>query len=130
MPHNCRRYWALRTLKIPATRRAWQIAVCFIALSAFHPGVAEPETVGKEIAPPDVFARVALLREKLEAISFEMGRPRNKQPEIDVSNVSPREVFFQALTLFRKTDRLCFEQTREHALEPETPTGKSGPPPF
>lgn len=73
------------------------------------------------IAPPDVFARVTLVRAELETIRYVMGRPKNPQSEIPVSEASPREVYFQALTLFRKADQLCFEHTRERAEEPPPP---------
>ncbi len=52
-----------------------------------------------QIAPADVFVRVALLRSELDLIRFEMGKPRDDRPELPVSDAAPREVFFQALTL-------------------------------
>lgn len=76
-----------------------------------------------EIASPDVFAQVRLLRDELELIRYVMGRPRNSQPEIAVQGAVPREVYFQALTMLRKADRLSFEHTRERAREPELPPG-------
>lgn len=80
-----------------------------------------------KIDPPDVFVRVAIVRDGLESIRFVMGRPNNTQSEIPVKKAAPREVFFQALTLFRKADRLCFEHTREREDEPQKP--KSVPTP-
>ncbi len=91
------------------------------------PGTLGSQTEHREIGPPEVFARAALLREKLEAIRFEMGKPSNRQPEMVVSNVALREVFFQAITLFRKTDRLSFEQTRERTPVPEVPQANIHP---
>jgi len=63
------------------------------------------------ITPADVLARVQLLREELELIRFEMGRPRHQGPDIAVTNVAAREVIFQAFTLFRKVNQLRFELT-------------------
>jgi len=78
--------------------------------------------------PPDVYVRVGLVREELELIRHEMGKPRNDQPDIGVTNAAPREVFFQAMTLFSKADRMCFEQTRDRAPVPETPATVPQPP--
>ncbi len=79
------------------------------------------------IQSADVFLHVALLRDELELIRFEMGKPSDHLPQIVVSNAASREVFFQALTLFHKADRLAFEQTRKRANEPEIPQGEIRP---
>lgn len=81
----------------------------------------QTEKTLQAIQPADVFLHVALVRDELELIRFEMGKPDNHQPQIAVTNAAPREIFFQALMLFRKADRLAFEQTRERAIEPEVP---------
>lgn len=65
------------------------------------------------IIPADVLARVRLLRDELEVIRFEMGRPKDQRPEIAVTNVAPREVLFQAFTLVREANRLHLELTGE-----------------
>ncbi len=91
---------------------------------------AGPETQDHEavqVAPPDVFVRVALLRSELDLIRYEMGKPRDDRPELPVSDAAPREVFFQALTLVRKADRLAFEQLRERTPLPEPPIGEIRP---
>lgn len=85
------------------------------------------ETSHSEITPPDVYARVALLRAELELIRFEMGKTKPAQSQLPVSDAAPREVYFQAFTLLLKSDRLCFEQTREHLILPETHAGSVTP---
>lgn len=85
---------------------------------------AQPPQTSDPIQPADVFAHVQLLKNEIEFIRLEMGRPKNSDVQIVVRNVSPREVYFQAVTLFRKTNRLRFEHTREQALEPDMPTGE------
>lgn len=76
----------------------------------------------REIAPPDVFAHVALAQSDIDLIRREMGKPKLERPDIQVNLVEPREVFFQALTLFRKTNQLCFELTGKRASTPLHPS--------
>ncbi|MFQ5927298.1 MAG: hypothetical protein ACE5MH_07680 [Terriglobia bacterium] len=71
----------------------------------------------EEILPADVLARVELLRDELELIRFEMGRPKDERSEIGVTHVIPRQVVFQAMTLFRKANQLHFELTGDVATE-------------
>ncbi|HSF09594.1 MAG TPA: hypothetical protein VLA60_09270 [Nitrospirales bacterium] len=78
----------------------------------------------KEITPADVLARVQLLRDTLEMIRFEMGKPLATQSEAIVTNVHSHEVYFQALTLFHKADRLSLELTGSTGISPE-PTSLS-----
>ena len=94
----------------------------FVAPLPCHAG---PET--QDIAPADVFVRVALVRSELELIRNEMCKPGDDRPELRVSDAAPREVFFQALTLVRKADRLAFEQLRERTPLPEPPIGEIRP---
>lgn len=77
----------------------------------------------QDIEPPDVYVDTLLVRDELELIRLEMGKPQDTRREIGVANAAPREVFFQALTLFDKTNRLSFELTRERAELPEKPIG-------
>ena len=87
--------------------------------------VATVATAGREdVEPPEVHARLMVLRADLEMIRFEMGKPPPESRRTVISNVAPREVYFQASTLFRKSNRLSFEHTREIAdtpLPPEDP---------
>ncbi len=85
------------------------------------------EGAAQSIEPPDVFVLTLLVRNELELIRLEMGKPACHQSALKVKNAAPREVLFQALTLFRKTDRLCFEQLREHVEMPKVPRGKIRP---
>lgn len=78
----------------------------------------------QSMQPADVFLHVALVRDELELIRFEMGRPSDHLPQMVVSNAASREVFFQALTLFHKANRLAFEQTRKRMDAPEIPQGE------
>lgn len=77
-----------------------------------------------EITSADVLARVQLLRDTLELIRFEMGKPLAIQSEAIVTNVHPHEAYFQALTLFHKADRLALELTGSTGISPE-PTSLS-----
>ncbi len=71
-----------------------------------------------EITPADVLARVQLLRDTLELIRFEMGKPLATPSEAIVTNVHSHEAYFQALTLFHKADRLALELTGSTGLSP------------
>ncbi len=73
----------------------------------------------KEITPADVLARVQMLRDTLELIRFEMGKPSATQFETIVTNVHAHEAYFQALTLFQKADHLALELTGSTGISPE-----------
>jgi hypothetical protein len=85
----------------------------------------EPEPVSghsvslEEITSEDVLARVQLVRDTLELIRFEMGKPVIIPSEAIVSNVHSHETYFQALTLFHKADRLALELTGSTGIPPE-----------
>ena len=81
------------------------------------------QTDRQDIAPPEVYVDTLLVRDELELIRLEMGKPQDTRREIGVANAEPREVFFQALTLFHKANRLSFELTRERVELPEKPIG-------
>ncbi len=66
-----------------------------------------------EIIPADVMARAQLIRDELDDLRFEMGKPKNRHFGIIVSDASPHEVFSQALALKQKVDRLVGEMTGE-----------------
>lgn len=85
------------------------------------------ESLAQEITPPDVFSKTTLLREEIELIRREMGKPKLDRPEIRVIAAAPREVFFQALTLYRKANQLCFELTGKNASLQVNPSGKIYP---
>lgn len=70
------------------------------------PPIRRADLPTDEITPGDVLARVGLLRDELELIRFETGKPKISRPDFPVSNAAPREVYFQARTLFDKVDRL------------------------
>ena len=77
-----------------------------------EPGPVSGHPISLErITPADVLARVQLLRDTLELIRFEMGKPKANQPASLATNVYPHEAYFQALTLFLKSDRLALELT-------------------
>ena len=103
------------------------IFYCMTAVVLKAAEVITPEPIsGKDsssladILPADVLARVNLLRDELELIRFEMGKPKNTQKNPQLKQAAPREVFFQALTLFQKSDRLGFEQTRKRGETPRS----------
>jgi hypothetical protein len=79
------------------------------------------------VMPAEVYVRVAELRDEIEGIRYEMGRPKALQPEIGIRNVTPGQVYFQARTLFLKSDRLAFEQTRTTVDPPLVPTSEPRP---
>jgi len=88
-------------------------------------GLNEPNPVSghsislEGITPADVLARVQLLRDTLELIRFEMGKPKASQSDAIVTNVHSHEAYFQALTLFHKADRLALELTGSTGIPPE-----------
>ncbi|MDT3776744.1 hypothetical protein PJI16_04120 [Nitrospira sp. MA-1] len=65
----------------------------------------------EEITSADVMARVQMLRDTLELIRFEMGKPLVTPSDAIVTNVHSHEAYFQALTLYHKADRLALELT-------------------
>lgn len=73
----------------------------------------------EDLTPADVLARVQMLRDTLELIRFEMGKPRAIPVHPLATNVHPHEVYFQALTLFLKADRLALELTGSTGIPPE-----------
>lgn len=66
-----------------------------------------------EIGPPDVLVLVGTIREELDLIRIEMGKPESRPSNFLITGAEPREVFFQALTLYRKVDRILFEHLHE-----------------
>ncbi len=73
----------------------------------------------EEITPADVLAQVQMLRDTLELIRVEMGKPLATRSEAIVTNVHSHEAYFQALTLFHKADRLALELTGSTGIPPE-----------
>jgi hypothetical protein len=73
-----------------------------------------PET----ILPADVLSRVQWFGEELEAIRFEMGKPKDRRVTRLATDALPHEVYFQAITLFIKADRLALELTGSTGLRP------------
>ena len=99
----------------------WMIMISFIL--AIIPIQAE----AREIEPADVFVRVAMLREELELVRYEMGKPKSYQPELRVTGAVPREVYAQASALFELANRFCSEHTQELATPPNRPEGEIMP---
>ncbi|WP_342348231.1 hypothetical protein [uncultured Nitrospira sp.] len=73
----------------------------------------------EEITPADVLARVQLLRDTLELIRFEMGKPLVTPSDAIATNIHSHEAYFQALTLYHKADRLTLELTGSTGIPPE-----------
>jgi len=73
-----------------------------------------PET----ILPADVLARVQWFHQELEAIRFEIGKPKEQRAIRLAADALPHEVYFQAVTLFIKADRLALELTGSTGLRP------------
>ena len=90
-------------------------------VQVFVPPVSGREVSLDGILPADVLARVLLVKEKVEQIRFELGKPVNRRGNVRVEGAQPREVFFQAVTLFQKCDRLAFELTGQLGIKPDIP---------
>ena len=71
------------------------------------------------IIPADVLARTELLRNELEEIRVEMGKPKDEWVGGIASQASPHEVYFQALNLFLKANRLSLEMAGSMGIQPE-----------
>ena len=97
------------------------IMISFVlALMPYH-------TEAREIEPADVFIQVTHLREELELLRYEMGKPKSYQPELRVADAVPREVYAQASALFELANRFCYEHTQELAKPPDRHEGKIMP---
>ncbi len=91
-------------------------------------GAAQTTSASREeITPPDVYVQTLLVRDELERIRLEMGKPQDTRRELRVTEAESREVFFQALSLFRNANQLSFDLTRERAELPEKPVGTLRP---
>ena len=83
------------------------------------PPVSGRAATPEAIVPADVLARIQLFRGELEAIRFEMGKPKDRRSTRLATDALPHEVYFQAITLFIKADRLALELTGSTGLRPE-----------
>ena len=84
---------------------------------SLSPISGRPESL-EGILPADVLARTVLLKNDLEDIRVEMGKPKDKWVGGIASNASPHEVYFQALNLFLKANRLSLELTGSMGIQP------------
>ena len=116
----------IQAMKISLFGVGWFFTMTLGVVSASNGG--EPNEPGpvsghplslEGITPGDVLARVQLLRETLELIRFEMGKPKASQSDSLATNVYPHEAYFQALTLFLKSDRLALELTGSTGIPAE-----------
>jgi hypothetical protein len=73
----------------------------------------------EDINASDVLARLDLVRDEVDLIRFEMGKPASTETRIQLSQATAIEAYFQAVTLYRKTRRLAFERTGDLADEPK-----------
>ncbi|MFQ5673715.1 MAG: hypothetical protein ACE5G9_11515 [Nitrospinales bacterium] len=112
----------MATARLSINRFWFPLASVLFVLPAYGASPA-----GRDIAPPDVFAHVAVVHGEIELIRREMGKPKMRRPEIAVKHAAPREVFFQALTLYRKADQLCLELTGQQATVPAVPSERIRP---
>ncbi len=101
----------------------WFLAGAVLAVMVCGSEAQTASPTREDIAPPDVYIRTLLLRDELELIRLEMGRPKDMRRELRVAEAEPREAFFQALALFHKTNRLSFDLTRERVELLEKPVG-------
>ncbi len=107
----------------------WPLGLALMALAVLVGRIdAQPTNDAREgIGSSDVYVRTLLVRDELELLRLEMGKPQDRRRELRVTEAEPREVFFQALTLFHKANRLSFDLTRERAELPEKPVGTPRP---
>ncbi|MGC8639498.1 MAG: hypothetical protein ACP5XB_06420 [Isosphaeraceae bacterium] len=85
--------------------------------------LAQDRAAPTVVQPPDVFARVELLRAEIELVRGEIGAPRDQRPEVTAKDVATRENYFQALTLVQKARRLGEEFGEGDHAEFPTPPG-------
>ena len=95
----------------------------FVTLAQVFTETLKPES-GRTISltgihPADVLARTELLRDELEVIRFEMGKPKDSWEGGFANNASPHEVYFQAMNLFLKANRLSLELVGSMGSQPE-----------
>ena len=88
------------------------------ATSMTPPPVSGRAVSPETILPADVLSRVQWFGEELEAIRFEMGKPKDRRVTRLATDALPHEVYFQAITLFIKADRLALELTGSTGLRP------------
>lgn len=86
--------------------------------SIFPPPVSGRAVSPETILPADVLARMQWVHEELEAIRFEMGKPKDRRVTRLATDALAHEVYFQAITLFIKADRLALELTGSTGLRP------------
>ena len=91
----------------------------FEAAAETLPPISENPLSVTGIISADVLARTELLRQELELIRFEMGKPKDSWTGGLATNAHPHEVYFQALTLFLKANRLSLEMTGSTGVQPE-----------
>jgi hypothetical protein len=103
--------------------RSLSLACTTVVVLVCHLAIQTANAARGDIGPPDVYVRTLLMRDELELIRLEIGKPEDTRRELRVSGAEPREAFFQALTLFHKANRLSFDLTRERAELPEKPVG-------
>lgn len=82
---------------------------------------------GKPISPEHVYGLAMLLKNEVNDLRLEMGKPEVGKSLFTVKNAAPREVYFQAINLFRKASRFKYEMTSLPSDEPETPKNKLKP---
>jgi len=108
----------------------WPLLLAVASVAVMVCGIeAQPAIAGRDnpMAPPDVYIRTLLVRDELELIRLEMGKPQDTRQEPRVAEAESREVFFGALTLFHKVNRLSFDLTRGRAAPPDRPIGTLRP---
>ncbi|MFQ5715699.1 MAG: hypothetical protein ACE5GQ_01200 [Nitrospinales bacterium] len=104
------------------TRKRCLSGLCFLLiLVVFSVPAYGEKKEAQEIAPPDVFARVARVRDEIELVRREMGKPKLERPNMHVRHASVRDVFFESLLLYRKVSELCLELTGRHSVLPAFP---------
>ncbi len=113
----------------PGKMVGWRFVFVFtVAILVVYQSAAQPTDTGQEgIVPPDVYVRTLVVRDELELIRLEMGKPQDTRQALRVTDAEPREVFSQALTLFHKVNQLSFDLTRERVDLPEKPVGTLRP---
>jgi hypothetical protein len=99
------------------------LALTAVALFVCRTEAQRPRNAGEDIAPAVLYIHTRLIRDELELIRLEMGKPKDRRRALQVAHAEPHEVFSQAVVLFHLVNRLSFDLTRERIEPPEKPIG-------
>ena len=104
------------------------LAVALVApVAAQDLDLKEREKKIRNIQPTQVYDLLEQVRDEVELLRFEMGKPKHEDPSFVVAGAAPREVFYQAVSLLRKADDLGYEQLGTRGAPVTLPDGPARP---